>query len=410
MAIFSNPLVTVDGLIVHYDMNNINSYKGPSITNIANAINFNGTGTTTGYSSSGVTSKEDIPGLGNVDVYTNNIQNNYNQFSPNSTLCCPSLHRWGGITVKPSTKYTYGIVYKVLSGYGTTNYMYRYEYTANGGTIVAEGGVFSSANIKALGNGWFYCLGTFTTRSTTNWLGHCGSFYYQYAQEVDSLSIAKVLIAEGDYSSLHPAYWPDSTATTTDKITNIANAQTAEASGVILSDDKTYNYKPYFKGPTNFNYLYATESVSHKPDNSFTYEAWVKINSDTGVDKIIVGKPGGHTGLMTWNNNFYFRLNAGGAFKDLSVAGSNGVWYHLVGVYINNVGSRLYKNGQLVGSSTFTTALNDYGTVLHIGGNVGWNATYTLDANIDIIRVYNRALTDSEVLQNFYAHRNRYGL
>jgi len=46
--------------------------------------------------------------------------------------------------------------------------------------------------------------------------------------------------------------------------------------------------------------------------------------------------------------------------------------------------------------------------------SLGWirddGATYTMDANIGIIMIYNRTLTQSEIKQNFNALRGRYGL
>lgn len=183
-------------------------------------------------------------------------------------------------------------------------------------------------------------------------------------------------------------------------------------SRATIDGNMTYSSlaNPYFNGPTSFDYMYATETHSHKPGNSFTYEIWFKYNSDTGYDKIMVGKPGGHIGLMTWNGSQYFRLRSGAGFHDIGVAGSAGAWCHLVGTYTAGVGSSMYKNGSLIQTISFSNALLDYGNVLHMGGNVGWNSNYSINGELPLIRVYNRVLSYDEVLKNYNASKGRFGL
>lgn len=185
------------------------------------------------------------------------------------------------------------------------------------------------------------------------------------------------------------------------------------AAGVTIDGNLTYDYtgRPYFNGPTSFDYLYATESWSDRPGNSFSYEAWFKQIDDNGYDKIVVGKPGGHTGLIAQGANTIFRLlDNTSTWHDISTPTVYNTWCHIVGTYTNGVGSSFYKNGVLIGTSPFSTPLSDRGTVLHIGGNVGWNASYSIHGFIDKVGVYNRVLSADEVNQNFQATRGLYGV
>jgi hypothetical protein len=197
------------------------------------------------------------------------------------------------------------------------------------------------------------------------------------------------------------------TRTSSQSVVNLANT-------TIIDGNLSYAYDgtPYFNGPTSFDYLYATESYSHRGTNSFTYEAWFNHIDDNGYDKIIIGKPGGHTGLMAWGGQRGLRLlnSAGNGWYDIFVSDSYNTWVHLVGTYEYGVGSKLYINGVLVGSNNFSDSLYDRGSTLHIGGNVGWNANYSHRAYIDITRVYNRALSANEVATNFAAQRSRFGI
>lgn len=71
--------------------------------------------------------------------------------------------------------------------------------------------------------------------------------------------------------------------------------------------------------------------------------------------------------------------------------------------------SKAYKNGQLFLSSTSTSSVPLSGTqTVSIGRRT--NNTYFFDGNIYLVRIYNKALSASEVLQNYHATKGRYGL
>ena len=86
-------------------------------------------------------------------------------------------------------------------------------------------------------------------------------------------------------------------------------------------------------------------------------------------------------------------------------------WFQVVGTYTS--GSRiLYINGVQVNSDGQGGALATNSSGMSIGaygGNSGSNS-YWYNGALSICRVYNRALSAAEVLQNFNATRGRYGL
>lgn len=74
--------------------------------------------------------------------------------------------------------------------------------------------------------------------------------------------------------------------------------------------------------------------------------------------------------------------------------------------FANNTGS-FYKNGTLIaskGSMTNPTSWPNF----QIGNNGG--TTSTVSGNIPLLRIYDRALSASEILQNFNAQKSRFGL
>lgn len=410
MSLVHSPSIVTNGLVFYYDQSNIKSYKGPTVQNLANNIGISGTGTATGYSSVGTTEVVNVPQVGQITSYRNTIQNNYTVYTPNSGNCCPSLHNWGNITVTPSTLYTYLILYKCDSGYTSSNYMYRYEFVSNGGTYVTEGGVHSEANRVHLGSNWYYAWGTFTTQATTTWLGHCGTFYYRYSNVPDNLSVAKVAIIPGNYSGMHPKFWPN-TATTrsnTQAILDLTGNNTITANSLTYASDGSFS----FNGAgdllecTNSNILNSIGGTSN-----VTVESWVNLSGygSSGYG-VITHKGTPWTWLMENPGNtmrIRFTLSTSG---DVSCADSSthalNTWYHFVGTY-DGINMKFYRNGVLTNSVAGSGTLG-VNTVLMKIGNYG--SAYYSQGQIPIVRIYNKTLSAAEVSQNFNAIRRKYGI
>lgn len=92
------------------------------------------------------------------------------------------------------------------------------------------------------------------------------------------------------------------------------------------------------------------------------------------------------------------------------IAYDQNTWFHITGTYDGST-IRQYTNGTQVDS------LNYIGTPTS-GGEIRINRRWDdvvsssnlFDSNIPMVRIYNRALTASEISQNFNALRGRYGI
>ena len=87
----------------------------------------------------------------------------------------------------------------------------------------------------------------------------------------------------------------------------------------------------------------------------------------------------------------------------------NNTWVQCVGS-VGGAGTKVYLNGVLestVGNTIFTSGNVD---VAIAAGLVAGSLSNPLGASVAITRIYNRQLTDAEVLQNFNALRTRYGI
>lgn len=170
-----------------------------------------------------------------------------------------------------------------------------------------------------------------------------------------------------------------------------------------------------FNGPTTFDYIQLTDTVTHKTGQSFSYDVWIYFDALSGYDKTIVGKVGCNTGLIQSGSTMRMQVYgpngpcASGNINYTSVVSTTtGEWQHWTGTYEVGVGVKLYKNGILGDADAYTGNIGNYTDVLYFGGSI--NSNYTMDGRIAASKVYSKSLTAAEVLQNYNAQKSRFGL
>ena len=86
-------------------------------------------------------------------------------------------------------------------------------------------------------------------------------------------------------------------------------------------------------------------------------------------------------------------------------------WYHAV-MTVDSSGIKFYLNASLVGSNgwTGTAQAPTTTTPLRIGFYPYNSGGFYYDGQISQVSIYNKALTASEVQQNFNALKGRYGI
>jgi formylglycine-generating enzyme required for sulfatase activity len=129
---------------------------------------------------------------------------------------------------------------------------------------------------------------------------------------------------------------------------------------------------------------------------SITYSAWIRKNGDfgsiVGVGDKLVNK---RSDMLIETNNIQYV----GESNDASVNTSEilaGVWTHIV-ITKQSQSLNFYVNGSLIGQRNTVDGQNITNTNIFIGSNPGGAENYTGD--IDEVRIYNRALSQSEVQQ-----------
>lgn len=141
------------------------------------------------------------------------------------------------------------------------------------------------------------------------------------------------------------------------------------------------------------------------PQSGRTYEIWLRTKSfaigwqtwfdDGGGERILFGTPT-NTEFIYPDLNFSANLVAD-------------TWYQLVYTLTGAAGSIAvgYVNGAQVGTGTFANTIASGAGTLYLLGDSGSEVT---SAYTSIIKIYNRALSANEILQNFNANRGRHGI
>ena len=143
--------------------------------------------------------------------------------------------------------------------------------------------------------------------------------------------------------------------------------------------------------------------------SGLTVSAWVKRDADATWNMIISREikdgPSEYFGLAVVKNKALFSVDGDGAHykniksdEDMPV----GEWIHLAGTY-DNQEFKLYVNGRLVKSAPYAVPLQFADTnSLIIGGNTNTQGKKWVDCFhglIDEVKLFNRSLTENEVLE-----------
>ncbi len=172
---------------------------------------------------------------------------------------------------------------------------------------------------------------------------------------------------------------------------------------------------------TNNTNQYGTITIDEgilRPGNktkSWTLEALFKYVSAPGnVEAGIIAREGCNSGIyVNTDNTLDHAIKTDQCWTGAPIVRLAtlvaGTYYHTTMVY--NAGTiTSYLNGVQVGTSTLNTTIYDifpHSTQLYVGGI---RTLYATNTDINVVRGYNKALSATEVAQNFQSVRRRFGL
>jgi hypothetical protein len=146
---------------------------------------------------------------------------------------------------------------------------------------------------------------------------------------------------------------------------------------------------------------------------NFTVDIWYKRTGINNIGTGGAGQPSYYQGIFNYywqgGHQIFVGTTSNAASTNLSIFGVTTTlelnqWVHIVGI-TGSGGKSAYINGTLIGTAA-GTAINPNLDVYF--GN--WDTSWASFCEMGPIKVYNRALSDAEIKQNFEAHRGRHGL
>lgn len=186
---------------------------------------------------------------------------------------------------------------------------------------------------------------------------------------------------------------------------------------------------PYFAyNGSSSQVAIADNAILEPGSGDWTMEVWV--NQSVAGNDVVLGKfdPGGGSAdvsysIRTSTSTYYAQLGSGTGsgggptgtqyVNSTNHTGTIGTWYQLVYVFTNVAANtfQTFVNGNSIGSVNHNLAsILNTSANLYIGSYNNGEYAQWFDGKIGITRLYNRALTSTEVLNNYNADKSKYGL
>jgi len=155
------------------------------------------------------------------------------------------------------------------------------------------------------------------------------------------------------------------------------------------------------------DYINVNSLANILPYTAYTKTAYFYVTSFSTANNIVSGGfSGQHAFWLQASNKLYAGHNGAWTTVTGNTTLSLNTWYFGAVTYSNSTGWKLYLNGRQDGTSADTTTF--IGNQEILVGSYGGGNNFT--GRISNIQIYNRALTATEILQNYNATKRRYGL
>lgn len=401
MSLNHSPSVVTNGLVLYYDMNNTQkSWKGVPTTNLNSGTwlsdylnvpsDVTSVITLTGeaYKGSLVYKQVLTPITASGVSYLTNANNPGIGVVTGGGGGLAARYTGHSIFFKPDTSIRLNAAAPIYTHYSNIS------------------GWQSTSNYDIMGDGWF--------RANVIYYNAAGGSDGKYwaINPADAVLNAPITIywagpfkEDRNDSTFVSAYVYDSRSTS-QAIVDLTGKNTITATSLTYASDNTFS----FNGSSNIITLPNNTAMDTQTP---TVEVWVKTNATTQngfwFEK---GSVNSQYALFQEGGNIQWRLGPLGDLSTYTASYMNTTnWYQVVGTYTSG-DRRLYINGIQVNSNATTGTLSTNASGASIGaygGETGGHSYY-YNGNISNVKIYNRALSASEVMQNFNAIRGRYGI
>lgn len=162
------------------------------------------------------------------------------------------------------------------------------------------------------------------------------------------------------------------------------------------------------------DYAEVASSNSLNPTNQISIEMWFQPNETMVTYQAVLGKGGGSAfekgyEFAVSQGQFGFWVNGNSHFVKTTMP-INGEMAYWVGTY-DGASIKLYKNNNLVDTVSYSSTIVSTTLPFRVSAvsEAGGNKNYTAGKYYGV-RVYNSALTSTEITQNYNDFKGRYGL
>ena len=395
MALAHSPSVATTGLVLVYDMINTGrSWKGAPTTNLVPNpyANWNGSSFVFGGYNYDATGTQTY-------TYVTNIPN---------PIGSPAVMQY----TTGTTGYKYWAVQGTIATTGTHTFSY-YARIVSGPAATSN---LSNSQLWRSNGVDQSVTGDWNPTYTTNWVRYSTSGPCTAGTVLDYFPIHSGGLT-GGYTIQYCGFqlelgtyatpFVNGTRSTTQALLDPTGQNTITATSLTYPSDGSFS----FNGSTNRITCPSTSALDFAGSQQYTVMAWIYPLLGGGTWHGIVSKGESQQYAFTVNSPgayIHYETNQGGVAALNSSAGSitQNAWQY-VGIRFDGTNKTIWKNGEII--ATQAAAVNSASNTEQLRIGEG-NANELFNGNIAQVVIYNRALSNNEVMQNFNAFRGRYGI
>ena len=391
MSSFLGPNTITDGLVLSLDAANTKSFRGEPTTNLVpSPYNY------------GMYAYADGP-TDAINYNENNILVDVKRYRVAQAI---NVARAAIYPTSLTTGVVYAFSFKWKYSGNTTS---QPIFTAASSKGSPEGGsnnntmLTDTQNNISIGNGWNYYTYTFSfsacpTNACTLTFGLITNATASYVNEIFDIYEAQFEIK--NYCTPYVLGSRGVTVATGGGWKDLAGNNDGELVNGVLYNSANMG-SLVFNGSNNYINAPVTKT------NTCTFCCWAKTTTIAGAMLFNAGPDVGGPDLYLSGGYIYWNTWDGGGnpFCAIPASATDGNWHQYIVVNDASTVTSLYYDGVVIGTAGYRNAGSN--TNLTIGGNTN---TYMWNGNISIFQVYNRALSQTEVQQNYNALKRRFEL
>jgi hypothetical protein len=410
----------------------MSSTAGPSIATSGLALNVDMYNTKKSWKGAPATNLYPIDNYSSWPSQTVHFWNG-NNWVVDSTYTDPGVPGPTGVYIGKVRKYTSGALSATWSGnsyayilktaamtsgqsYAMSSYIYMSSNcdidsvfsSIEGASVAAMTGGYATAYDNAKKGTWQRTGLTGTAAGNVNYIPA-----YAYKTGVTTgvftgfFMVGGAMVETGTF----PTPYTDGTRSNTQAIVDLTGNITLTATSLTYASDGTFSF-----GGTS-GYISAGTPAYQLGNIDFTVSFFLKVSVATGNFGIMLWGSGPNNGggkgveIRVLSSQLGYTINDGvGSGTRLTYDFSNiadGVWKHITITQVKQGTAYIYLNGVAVSSQSYAAEALYTDTLPFVIGK-GWDGY--LNGSLSTFQLYNRALSATEVAQNFNSMRSRYGI